>query len=368
MNDKKQLLSGKASYPAESVLSELKAGLRSGKWKPGEKFPSEVSLAENYGICRSTMNKILKSIERDGLLYGGPGRGRFVSEYSNRSTKLIDVVLSDDDSIPRFIPLLDAIKQDLTKVGFHMRISSLNEKWGAYEIGKTEEYLNLINPDSIDGCIIVTQAIQLETALALAFRKPVVWFHHPSIRPGLAGVRFDFAGGSFRAVRHLSDLGHKEIGFAGVHERFVSGREQATGIKLAVESLKNTAPVNVRMAIGNDWSTEEGYRITKELLSSGNRPTAIIYALDPYLLGGLKAFKELGVSIPDEVSVVGWNDSISEDVASISLTSIKMDLVDAAKKAVAQIFSQIEFPEMEIPTAEVPIELIVRSSTGKPRA
>jgi LacI family transcriptional regulator len=311
------------------------------------------------------MNKILKTLESEGLLHGGPGRGRFVSDYSEKRTGVVEVVLADDESISRFTPILDSMRESLSKAGLTMRICSLNHKWGAYETGMTEKYLNIINPDSIDGCILLTQAAQLETALALAFRKPVLWFHHPSVRPGLTGLRFDFAGGAFKAVRYLAQLGHKHIGFAGVHERYVSGREQAIGIRLALETCPG---VTVTQATGKGWGEDEGRTLTRRLLDGENPPAALLYSLDAYLLGGLRELKERKLSIPGDISVIGWNDSVHGPAAPVPLTSVRMDHAEAGRMAVERLLKQMANPDQETAGALVPAELIVRDSTAKPAA
>ncbi len=360
MNDN----AGRIVYPAEYVLSELKAELRGGQWSPGAQFPTELALTKRYGLCRATVNKILKTLEKEGLLAGGPGRGRFVCEYSRRKTGVIEVILSDEDSIPRFLPLIDAMREALAAAGYHLRLTSLNHTWDQPQISQTAAHLNLIDPEAFDGCVVLTQAVQLETVLLLARRKPLVWFNHPSYGPRIAGVRFDFAGGAFAAVRHLLELGHRRLGWVGVHERYVSGREQLLGGRLALQSRPDDS-AEFQVELGEDFLPATGYALTQRLLTAPNRPTAIVYALDPYLSGALPALTEAGLSIPKDLSLIGWNDQLSPGETPVPLTTLSVDFALAGRLAVAQCLSLIDGQNEELPTAQIPVPLVVRQSTAR---
>lgn len=354
------------AYPSDIILAEIRQQVASGRWKPGEQIPSETDLAVQFGVCRATMNKTLNELEREGLFWGGPGRGRFVSQRPAKpKTGVIEAVVAEAHILTELAGMQthDAMSQVVAQAGYHYRIVQLN----SFEYPDIAECMKVVNPRQIDGCIIHTQAVQLETAKALAAQVPTVWFHQTSQGPGLTGIRYDWVGGAFAAARHLIELGHRRLGLVTVLDKFVAGREQISGARLAVRNLLGEGEGSLEVVTASLYRPEEGYRMTRELLQRTPRPTGIICASDEFARGVLKALADAHLRVPQDMSVIAWNDTLPAHECPVPMTSMKMDFERAGTAAAEALLRMIEQPGETIPTIEIETELVVRQSTADVR-
>jgi DNA-binding LacI/PurR family transcriptional regulator len=174
--------------------------------------------------------------------------------------------------------------------------------------------------------------------------------------PGMASVRFDTERGTELAIRHLLDLGHTRIGHLGSEldaETFRLRRETVVG--LVGETPYARAPFRFEAAVGP----------ALELLDRPDRPTAI-YCDDDLLAGGVYlAARERGVRIPDDVSVVGFDDLPFAQVFEPPLTTIRIDPQALGGEAF-EVLAALMAGEPAPPGRILPVELIVRGSTGRP--
>lgn len=187
----------------------------------------------------------------------------------------------------------------------------------------------------------------------------------------LAGmVQSDNVGGAMLAVRHLYSMGHRRIAhisggwsFAGVKRR--QGYEQALqelGLPLREEDVADS---------GGDYTEENGYRAMQRLLEQEERPTAVFAAGDNLAIGAIKALRERGLSVPEDMSIVGFDDIDLAAYMSPSLTTVRQDtaaLGAGAARMLAELISQqgsaaagVDGPK-EMPALTVPVELVVRDS------
>lgn len=365
------ILATKLKYPSEAILAELRAQVQEGHFRDGATFPSELSLAKRYGVCRATVNKTLKQLEREGLLVGGRGRGRIVvSRPAPRRarTSVIEFVTSHPGYLqqPESLALLEAFQRRISQAGYHHKIVAINESWRPIDYSATREFMQVIDPARIDGCVLVSQLTPFETAIALAETVPVVWLHQPSIRPGLAGVRYKFHRGAFASARHLIGLGHRHIGLICIAEKYVTGLAQVAGTRLAVEELLPAGEGRLSVAVTGAYRAEDGEAAARELLSRNDRPTAIISGCDEFTPGIFKVLNEAGLSVPRDVSLISWNDNLRPDQMPVPLTAVRLDSAETGDVLAEQLLWQIEHPGELAPTREIQVELIVRDSTAAP--
>lgn len=352
-----------AVYPSEGISTELRRRLFVGQWKVGEQIPSEAELAAQFGVCRATINKVLKDLEREKLLWGGRGRGRFVLEkQAHQKTGVIETVVAEAHMLaqPAFVRVADAMGRAVAEAGYHFRLAQLN----AFEFADVAQWLRVVNPEQIDGCIIHTQAIQLETAEALAARIPTVWFHHATQGPELAGIRYDWLGGAFAAARHLIELGHSRLGLVTADEKFIAARQQVAGVRVALQHLVAGREGTLEVSTARIYREEEGYRMAQELLARPVRPSAIICASDDFAPGVFRALAEAGLRIPHDISIVTWNDTLRAEECPVPMTTMRMDCERSGRAAAESLLKMLDHPGQIVPTVEVPIELVVRESTS----
>ena len=163
------------------------------------------------------------------------------------------------------------------------------------------------------------------------------------------------------AVRYVAALGHTHIGrVAGVGD-FVHTEQRTEGFLSATRELGLEADV-----IATDYSAESGARATRRFLSAPVPPSAIIYDSDLLAVTGLGVAQQMGFAVPDDVSIVGWDDSLISQVVHPPLTAITRDIVAYGVTAIRHLVEVIEgrsTADVETPRGE----LTPRGSTGPAR-
>jgi DNA-binding LacI/PurR family transcriptional regulator len=174
-------------------------------------------------------------------------------------------------------------------------------------------------------------------------------------------VAVDQYAGARAAVRHLVDLGHTEVAHLAGPQDWIDARERCRGWhdELTDSGLTPTGPID------GDWSAERGYRVGLELATSG-LPTAVFAANDQLALGLLHAFAERGVLVPDEVSVVGFDDVDGAAHFVPPLTTVRQDFAALGRRCLGVL--QAALADQELGAELIAPQLVVRSSTAIPRA
>ncbi len=170
--------------------------------------------------------------------------------------------------------------------------------------------------------------------------------------------------GGLNATRHLIDLGHRRIGMIGGPSRMMCSRARFDGYRAALETAGIEA--DPRLVREGDFHTEAGYSAGRDLLSLSRRPTAIFAGNDLQALGVYEAARELGLSIPGDVSVVGFDDLPLARWVGPPLTTVRQPLVAMAETA-ARLALQVGRGE-QLATLRVDLatSLVVRHSTAVP--
>lgn len=216
----------------------------------------------------------------------------------------------------------------------------------------------------VDGLILTSTRIsdgfpdeleRREVPFVLAIRRNRQ--RHPS-------VVSDDRGGGFLVTNHLIELGHRRIAMVagpdyastalGRREGFFSAHRQA-GI-----------PVDPNLVRKSMFRWQDGYDIALELLNSDEPPTAIFAVNDETAFGVIAAGRSLGIKMPNELSVVGYNDIPSARQPPLPLTTAGMDIKRLAESAVDVLSARIDGRRTENKT--IPVSLVVRDSTSTPRS
>jgi DNA-binding LacI/PurR family transcriptional regulator len=161
-------------------------------------------------------------------------------------------------------------------------------------------------------------------------------------------------------VRHLADLGHRRIARVAGTSGFVHTTARTRAFRRVMRSLSLSADV-----VATDFTPASGAEATRRLLTAVGRPTAIVYDSDVLALAGLGAAQELGLSVPDDLSIVAWDDSLLCQVVRPALTAVARDIAAYGAAAGRRLLAAIDDEEggdVETPRGQ----LVVRSSTAPP--
>ncbi|MCX4671903.1 LacI family DNA-binding transcriptional regulator [Streptomyces sp. NBC_01381] len=216
---------------------------------------------------------------------------------------------------------------------------------------------------AIDAAIVIMEVHLLDDArLSLPPHVKVV------VADSDAGDRYtvvdtDQVGGTREAIAHLLDLGHETVWHLAGPEKSYAAQRRTEAWRAALVQAGRTPPSLVR----GDWSAESGYRAGLELAERAEC-TAVFAANDQMALGLLRALNERGRKVPDDVSVVGFDDIAEAGSFQPPLTTVHQDFGEVGRRCVDRVLHQVKHGAPEHGTTLVPTRLVVRASTAPPPA
>ena len=208
--------------------------------------------------------------------------------------------------------------------------------------------------------VIVAHQAALTLARSLRIGVPLVLVEGDlSATPLTAGV--DQMAGARLATSHLLDLGHETVLHLPGPADWLEATARREGWRLTLEEHGRLIPA--LMAEG-DWSSHSGYQASRAMLQD-HRPTAVFAANDQMALGLLRALQEAGLRVPEDVSVVGFDDLPESGYFAPPLTTVRQDFRELGQRTMALVLRVLS-GELEASVPLVEPLLIVRSSTAPP--
>lgn len=170
--------------------------------------------------------------------------------------------------------------------------------------------------------------------------------------------------GGFLATRHLLDLGHRRIGIITGPDTMLASTARLSGYRAALDAAG--VPVEPDLIRAGEFQHRDGLEQGRALLSLSPRPTAIFASSDLYALGVYEAARSLGLAIPADLSVVGYDDLRIARWAGPPLTTIRVPLAAMAEQAVHLLIRLRDAPELAFSRIDIDTSLVVRESTAAP--
>ncbi|GGS32820.1 LacI family DNA-binding transcriptional regulator [Actinokineospora fastidiosa] len=211
----------------------------------------------------------------------------------------------------------------------------------------------------VDGVLLVDlraddPRVDLVTRLGL----PAVIFGEPVVPDGPPCVWTDDAVAMVEVLRHLAGLGHRRVGRIAGPAEFVHTRSRSRVFLAEAERLGLAAGI-----INADYSAEDAGRATRQALGVGSPPSALVFDNDVMAVAALGVAQELGFAVPEDLSIVAWDDSTLCSLVRPALTAVRRPIVERGAAAVRLLLSVIEgVGGGHLRTAD-PV-LVVRGSTG----
>jgi len=321
--------------------------------------PSTVSrvIADSPRISKKTKEKVIKVMEELDFHPNAIARS-----LASRSTKTIGVImpLSSEKIFinPFFTEVMRGISTSSLKRGYDILFSTGGSS--------DEEYITtsrIVNERRIDGLILLTSRIQDKTIDDLIRRKlPFVVIGKPSKLENVNWVDNDNQEACYNATEHLIKQGHRNIGFIGGDFTYVFMCERFKGYKRALDHY------NIRfnkeyLSLG-DFLEEGGYSAMKKLLELNSIPTAIVAADDLMAFGAMRAIKEHGLSIPEDIAIVGFNDTPLANFTDPTLSSVEIFVHELGYNASEILINHLEHPSEQKNHIIIQTNLKVRKSSS----
>ncbi len=321
--------------------------------------PSTVSrvIADNPRISTKTKEKVLKVMEELDFHPNAIARS-----LANRSTKTIGVIMPHSTEQvfvnPFFTEIMRGIGVSALKRGYYVLFSTGNSSEEEYKATS-----RLVNEKRVDGLVLLTSRIGDKTIDSLRKKHfPFVVVGKPSNMEDVNWVDNDNQEAGFLATEYLIKLGHERIGFIGGEFTYVFMGERFKGYKKALDSYSIKFGKEL-LSLG-EFVEEGGYNAVKKLLIHKNRPTAIVVADDLMAFGAMRAIKEQGLTIPDDISVISFNDTPLASYVDPPLSSMEIFVYDLGYNASETLIDQLQGTDGRKKHIIIPASLRVRKSTG----
>ncbi|WP_183600379.1 LacI family DNA-binding transcriptional regulator [Paenibacillus phyllosphaerae] len=279
------------------------------------------------------------------------------SALTGKHTYTIGLLLPDLSN-PFFAEVARAVEDRGHQLGYSVVMCSTDNK-----DERIERYLSLLKQQRVDGIILATGIGSAEQLKKLNHAMPVVVIGREVPESNLPTVVADDWGGGKAAAEHLLALGHRRMAVFAERLSITSSRERLRGFRQAIEEAGFTL-TDEAIVICDD-RIDDGRRQASALLRGSDRPTAVFCFNDLLAVGVLQAAKEAGLSVPAQLSIVSFDNTILAEVTDPPLTAVAQPMTHIGASAVDLLLEEIgSKPKIKARIA-LPTELVIRRSTGR---
>ena len=303
-----------------------------------------------YGVSQRTLERVQEVIAELG--YEASLGARSLRSYR---TNVLGILVAEFE--PFSAELLKGAGSAVLSTGYELLAYS--GRGGSAEVGWERRYLSRLSGTLVDGAIVVTPTV-VEAHPGI----PVVAVAPHAGPTGLPTVDSDSLGGARLAVQHLVELGHRRIGFLGGRRDLESARLREEGFRRAMAEAG--APVDEALVGMGDYRRGTAVEPARAILDRTDPPTAVFAANDLSALAVLDVARELGLDVPRDLSVIGFDNVPESALATPSLTTVAQPLQEMGAAALRLLVDLVA--GKDVPThRRLPTTLVRRASTAPPR-
>lgn len=271
---------------------------------------------------------------------------------------LVDLVFNDLDS-PWAVEIIRGVEDIAHRDGVGTVVSAIHGR-----AGSARQWLKNLRARASDGVILVTSVLEPVVHEELRRLNVPIVVVDPAGSPALEAPTIgatNWAGG-MAATEHLLSLGHRRIGLIAGPPRLLCSRARLDGHRAALEAVG--VPFDPSLVAQGDFYHESGFHGCDQLMDTDSPPTAIFASSDQMALGAIEALRRRGLRVPEDVSIVGFDDLPEVRWSAPPLTTVRQPLADMGKLAARTVLRQARGEEIESPRVELATQLVVRSSTA----
>ena len=342
------------------------------------KYPTQEDVARRVGVSRATVSYVLSGRDSGPISVTGETRQRilqaaeevgYVPDASAQSlrrgaTNMIGFTLPDMNN-PHMWQIVRGADQTARAAGYDLLLIST-----AHDFKLEKSALLELSRRRIDGLVLAqTHVEQLDAdirSLARQQRPLVILGDYDDQISDLDTVNPGHREGAVQLVTHLIQNGHSRIGFIFGVARKPLGNERLVSYQQTLAQAG--IPPDPQLVINCGITIDDGYQAALRLLECQPRPTAIIVINDLLAIGVLRAITDVGLKVPEDISVAGFDDIDMASFLTPALTTVRVFGDDIGKTAVSLILERLKDPDRSAQHIQLPAQLILRASTGPARA
>lgn len=329
-----------------------------------DRRPTIAQIAQIAGVSVPTVSKVLNNradvalptrerveqvIKEHGFV-----RNRAASALRKGKTGQVDLILPrlDDEY---YLPILEGVAQILREAEVRLVLTSTN-----YQSEQEVRWIDTVTDHSTDGILLVLPSAEAIEHLARS-GLPFVLIHNQGDLPaGTPSVTITSWEGGFIATTYLISLGHRRIAYIGKTAQARDAIERLAGYRAALD--KANLPLDAQLQCAGSFTEADGYAATRALLELSEPPTAIFAGNDRQAAGVYRALHELGMAVPGDMSVIGFDNLPYTRMMNPPLTTVHVPRLELGRAAATLLLRLINEETLEMTRVVLPTEFIERQS------
>jgi LacI family transcriptional regulator len=326
--------------------------------------PTIAQIAQIAGVSVPTVSKVLNGrtdvavptrerveqvIEEYGFV-----RNRAARALRKGKTGMVDLILPrlDDEY---YLPILEGVAQVLREAGIRLVLTSTN-----YQSEEEVQWIDTVTDHSSDGILVVLPSEEAIEHLERSGLPYVLIHNQGGLLSTVPSVRITSWEGGFVATSHLINLGHRRIAYIGKTASARDAIERIAGYRAALNEAN--IPVDPQLQCDGNFTEADGYTATKTLLKLADPPTAIFAGNDRQAAGVYKALHELGMAVPNDMSIIGFDNLSYTELMNPPLTTVHAPRLELGRTATTMLLRLINEEPLEMTRVVLPTHFIERQS------
>ncbi|WP_033541366.1 LacI family DNA-binding transcriptional regulator [Planococcus sp. CAU13] len=226
---------------------------------------------------------------------------------------------------------------------------------------KEDIYFDLVRKKMADGIISMDPAVNVDTLKELAKKYAIIQCSEYGGGIGIPYVTIDNEEASYRAVKHLLQIGHTKIALMNTDEKFLYARERKMGYQRALQD-HGISVKNEYVFYTQDLGFENGQQAMRKILAIDDRPTAVFAVSDLLAIGALKEINAAGLNVPGDMAVIGFDKIDFSNMTNPTLTTVAQPMYKMGTAAAKMLIEKIKGGNVD--SVILDFELVIRESTA----
>ena len=337
----------------EDILSQIEQGLI----RPHQPIMPEAKLAEKYGISYMTVRKVTDALVAKGILYRIQGKGTFIAERKLRNIGFVFHKGGDIDSPgPYFLPIMEGIEKRCSegKCNLLFTIPELQ--------AEASDFQERLLDGDVQGIISLGSVTEKFLLAVENIGLPLVLIDPARNVDNFDCVVPDNFNGAYQIAKHLLQTGYKRIGFISSFFYALASTQRLKGYKEALREVG--IPYDKQLSVKAKGPFDRGKSAVKSLLKLNNPPQAVVASTDLIAKSAIEGIKEMGLKIPDDIAVVGFDDIAEAEKMEPPLTTVRIPKKEMGEKGFERLLELAGNGKQDPKRIIMPVEVVIRESCG----
>lgn len=361
---------GKGTFLYSQLYEALKKRIKSGEYASGALLPSEREISVEFQVERGTVRKALELLVQDHLVEKRPGIGTRVasgkpqgaSAIPSGKRRIIGLIMADSPEHPRklsqpyYADLFSSLEEECSLNNCQLIYSSVHHDRELSDFMKSHDFLSMV---------FVTRTHDSWLHLAKKMNVPIILVNER--REDLLSISYNNLDGAYMAISEFVKHGHRNIGIIAGPQDYYTTREKMAGCYQAIVEYGLRVPQE--NIVYGDWEYQSGVVCARRLFadrSRQERPTAIFAFNDMMCVGAIRALRELSLSIPKDVSIMGF-----DNMNQLKYTEPGLTTIDTNVSLMAKVILECATTHFGQTTSglkiQVPVQMVHRETVGAAR-